>query len=93
MSFFDNGVRTMTFGGGTTLLVLELDPSTPSISWASGTASAGADSSNCEFDITRQDADGASGSFVCSEVAVVDEGALTQAASSPGASTPIPDRR
>ncbi|MGH8957644.1 MAG: hypothetical protein ACRDVK_03115 [Acidimicrobiia bacterium] len=84
MSFFDNGVWTMTFGGGSTLLVLGLDPSTPSISWTSGTASAGADSSNCEFDITRQDADGASGSFSCSNVAVVNEGALTEAASFTG---------
>ena len=84
MSFFDQGVWTMTFGGGTTLLVLGLDPSTPSISWTSGTASAGADSSNCEFDITRQDADGASGSFSCSAVAVVNEGALTEAASFTG---------
>jgi hypothetical protein len=84
MSFFDQGVWTMTFGGGATLLVLGLDPSTPSISWTSGTASAGADSSNCEFDITRQDADGASGSFSCSDVALVNEGALTEAASFTG---------
>lgn len=84
MSFFDNGVWTMTFGGGTTLLVLGLDPSTPSISWTNGTASAGGDSSNCEFDITRQDASGASGSFACSTVAVVDAGALTEADSFSG---------
>ena len=84
MSFFDNGVWTMTFGGGSTLLVLGLDPSTPSISWTDGTASAGADSSNCEFDITRQDADGASGSFSCSAVAVVNAGALTEAGSFTG---------
>lgn len=84
MSFFDNGVWTMTFGGGSTLLVLGLDPSTPSINWTNGTASAGADSSNCEFDITRQDANGASGSFVCSNVAVVDAGALTEADSFTG---------
>lgn len=84
MSFFDNGVWTMTFGGGTTLLVLGLDPSTPSISWTNGTASAGGDSTNCEFDITRQDASGASGSFVCSDVAVVNAGALTQASSFTG---------
>ncbi|HJQ96474.1 MAG TPA: hypothetical protein VJ935_12310, partial [Acidimicrobiia bacterium] len=84
MSFFDQGVWTLTFGGGASLLVLGLDPSTPSISWTSGTASAGADSSNCEFDITRQDADGASGSFSCSAVAVVNEGALTEAASFTG---------
>ncbi|HJQ96228.1 MAG TPA: hypothetical protein VJ935_11060 [Acidimicrobiia bacterium] len=84
MSFFDQGVWTLTFGGGASLLVLGLDPFTPSISWTSGTASAGADSSNCEFDITRQDADGASGSFSCSAVAVVNEGALTEAASFTG---------
>lgn len=84
MSFFDNGVWTMTFGGGSTLLVLGLDPSTPSISWTNGTASAGGDSSNCEFDITRQDASGASGSFACSNVAVVDAGALTEADSFTG---------
>ena len=84
MSFFDQGVWTMTFGGGSTLLVLGLDPSTPSISWTNGASSAGADSSNCEFDITRQDADGASGSFSCSNVAVVNEGALTEAASFTG---------
>ena len=85
MSFFDNGVWTMTFGGGPTgLLVLGLDPSTPSISWAGGAASAGADSSNCEFDITRQDASGASGSFSCSNVAVVNEGVLIEASSFTG---------
>jgi hypothetical protein len=84
MSFFDNGVWTMTFGDETALLVLGLDPSTPSINWTSGTASAAGDSSNCEFDITRQDASGASGSFSCSNVAMVDAGALTEADSFTG---------
>jgi len=84
MSFFDNGVWTMTFGGETALLVLGLDPSTPSINWTSGTASAAGDSSNCDFDITRQDASGASGSFACSNVALVSAGALTEAASFTG---------
>jgi hypothetical protein len=84
LSFFSEGVWVMNFGSASTVLLLALDPSTPSVNWTNGTTSAGADSSNCEFNITRQDASGASGSFSCSNVAVVNAGVLTEAASFTG---------
>lgn len=81
MSFFDSGVWTMTFGSdeGSTLLILGLDPATPSINFTDGTAAIAGDSSTCAFNVTHQGANGASGSFECSDVAVVDSGVLTQA--------------
>jgi hypothetical protein len=83
MTYFDNGIWTMAFGdadeGGSALLILGLDPSTPSINFTDGKAAVAGDASTCVFDITRQDATGASGSFSCSDVAVVDSGVLTQA--------------
>lgn len=81
MSYFDSGFWTMAFGDpddGISLL-LYLDPATPSVNFTDGKATAAGDISQCSFDVTRQDASGASGSFACSDVPVVDSGALTQA--------------
>jgi hypothetical protein len=85
MSFFSNGVWTVSFGSENgALLVLGLDPSTPSINFTEGTAALAGDSSVCEFDIESQDATGASGSFDCSNVAAVIDGALTETESFSG---------
>ena len=60
-------------------MLLGLDPATPSIYLTDGKASVAGDGSQCEFDVARQDASGASESFSCSDVPVVDSGVLTQA--------------
>lgn len=81
MTFYDNGVWTMTFGDeGGALLLLGLDPSTPSVNFTDGQFTVSGDSSTCEFDITRQDATGAAGTFDCSNVPGLstESGALTQ---------------
>ncbi len=81
MSFFDNGVWTMTFGDeGGALLILGLDPSTPSVNFTDGKFTVSGDTSNCEFNISRQDATGAAGSFECSNAPGLStaSGALTQ---------------
>jgi hypothetical protein len=84
MSFFDSDIWTMTFGdldgGGSSLLVLNLDPSTPSINFTDGTFSVSGTTSECAFDITRQDASGAAGSFDCSGApgVALGSGTLTQ---------------
>jgi hypothetical protein len=91
MTFFDNGIWTMTFGDESgALLIVNLDPSTPSVNFTDGKASVAGDSSTCVFDVTRQDANGASGSFTCSDVAVVDSGVLTQADEFSGTFDAIP---
>ena len=81
MSFFDNGIWTMTFGDEAgSLLILSLDPATPSVNFTDGKFTVSGDTSNCEFNITRQDATGAAGSFDCSNAPGVSaaSGALTQ---------------
>lgn len=89
MSFFDNGVWTMAFGddSGGVLLLVNLDPSTPSVNFANSAdaSSISGSSTECDFEVTRQDASGAAGSFTCSDVAAVVGGALTQADNFSGA--------
>jgi hypothetical protein len=77
MTFYDGGVWTFTFGDESgALIVLNLDPSTPSINFTEGTVALSGDASVCDFEVTRQDEDGASGSFDCSDVAMVNAGVL-----------------
>jgi hypothetical protein len=77
MSFFSDGVWSVTFGDESgTILLLFLDPSTPSVNFTDGTSVVAGDGSDCEFDITSQDANGASGSFDCSNVAATISGVL-----------------
>lgn len=64
LSFFSDGVWLMQFSDGAQLLVLQLDPSTPSASFNNGPMSVFADSSTCAFDFD-QDGSGAEGSFQC----------------------------
>lgn len=81
MSFFDNGIWTMTFGDESgALLILGLDPSTPSVNFTDGKFTVSGDGSTCEFNISRQDATGAAGTFDCANAPGVStaSGALTQ---------------
>ncbi len=81
MSFIDKGIWTVTFGDEAgALLILNLDPSTPSANFTDGKFTVSGDSSDCEFNVTRQDATGAAGSFDCSNAPGVGiaSGALTQ---------------
>ncbi len=82
MTFYSDGIWTLSFGSEDgALLLINLDPSTPSVNVTDGATTASGDTSGCDFEVTRQDADGASGSFDCSNVAVVDGGVLKQAES------------
>lgn len=69
MSFFDGGIWTIAFGDESgTLILINLDPSTPSINYTDGTANLGGTSSECDFQIDRQDENGAAGTIECSNV-------------------------
>lgn len=79
MTFYSEGVWTLSFGSeGGSLLLIGLDPSTPSVNLTDGVIAASGDTSNCDFDFS-QDADTASGSFTCSNVSAIEGGVLKQA--------------
>ena len=78
MSFYDSGFWTMSFGGGEALIIVSLDPSTPSVNYTKGGNSVGG-AAECEFDIARQDESGAEGSFECTDAPAVVAGALDTA--------------
>jgi hypothetical protein len=78
MSFYDNGVWTIAFGDESgTLILINLDPSTPSINITTGTGAIGGTSSECSFQVDRQDEDGAAGSIECSDAATTGAAGLT----------------
>ena len=78
MSFYDSGFWTMTFGGGEVLIIVSLDPATPSVNYAKGGDTIGG-AAECQFDITSQDESGAAGSFDCLDAPAVVAGALDTA--------------
>ena len=64
MSFYDGGVWSIAFGDESgTLILINLDPSTPSINVTTGTENVGGTSVECDFQIDRQDENGAAGSI------------------------------
>ena len=86
MSFYD-GFWTMTFGGEASLIIISLDPATPSVNYTNGGNSVGG-AAECEFDITRQDESGAEGSFDCPDAPAIVAGALDTASISGSFSAP-----
>lgn len=78
MSFYDGGVWSIAFGDESgTLILIHLDPSTPSINVTTGSGNIGGTSSECTFQVDRQDEDGAAGSIECSDAATTGPGGLT----------------
>jgi hypothetical protein len=77
MSFYDGGVWSIAFGDESgSLILLNLDPSTPSINWTNGAESVGGSSVECDFQIDRQDENGAAGSIECSDAPTTGAGGL-----------------
>lgn len=79
MSFYDGGVWTIAFGDESgTLILINLDPSTPSINATTPSGTLGGTSGECDFQIDRQDEEGAAGSIECSNVATNAGGILAE---------------
>jgi hypothetical protein len=79
MSFYDGGVWSIAFGDESVALILiNLDPSTPSINITTGTENVGGTSVECDFQIDRQDENGAAGSIECSDAATTGAGGLIE---------------
>lgn len=82
MSFYSDGIWNLAFGDGTLLILVYIDPSTPSINFTDGANTVSGSDVECDFDFTRQDESGADGSYDCQDAPAVVNGTLTTASMS-----------